>query len=363
MTRKQMTTGTIYPGIDVMKFVMAMMVVAAHVPPFPSGTFLFQVMAVVDRLAVPYFFMATGFLLFCKMDLPRMDDRRVWNYCKRMTRLYVLWNLVYLPMAVIFIKLSHQVFWSTFLKMFFLQGGFGHLWFLHACLLGILLSAGMYVRRWRFSVMLAVGCFLYVVFLCGMTYHFLYQQLVPEGTSFSAFCGVAEELLGSTRHGLFFAPVFFLLSAYVAQAVQRGRTCLGQRRAGQLFAVFFVAFLAEGFVCEAFGSPRMEGFLFAVPVVYFLFLLSLSWRSSYLAMCKCLRERSMLVYFTHVWVVYFVFRLFDPQRGAALGGQAWTALPPYACYFLTLLGALAVSEFLIRLRTHRLGGWVRYLYQ
>ena len=196
-----------------------------------------------------------------------------------------------------------------------------------------------------------------------MTYHFLYQQLVPEGTSFSAFCGVAEELLGSTRHGLFFAPVFFLLGAYVAQAVQRGRTCLGQRRAGQLFAVFFVALLAEGFVCEAFGSSRLEGFLFAVPVVYFLFLLSLSWRSSYLAMCKCLRERSMLVYYTHVWVVYFVFRLFDPHRGAALGGQAWTALPPYACYFLTLLGALAVSEFLMRLRTHRLGGWVRYLYQ
>lgn len=93
-----------YRILDVMKFVMAIVVVAVHTRPELSLSSLFvrHIFEAVYSIAVQFFFMASGFLLFRKISLPLTDDGelRIKSYLKRMCKLYVLWTIVYLPLTV-----------------------------------------------------------------------------------------------------------------------------------------------------------------------------------------------------------------------------------------------------------------------
>ena len=53
-----------YKGLDIMKFVMAIVVVAIHTRPEMScdSVFVRQIFETIYSLAVPFFFMASGFL-------------------------------------------------------------------------------------------------------------------------------------------------------------------------------------------------------------------------------------------------------------------------------------------------------------
>lgn len=93
-----------YRVLDVMKFVMAVVVVAIHTRPELSFSSLIvrNFFEAVYSIAVPFFFMASGFLLFRKISLPLTDEGklRIKSYLKRMCKLYVLWTIVYFPLTV-----------------------------------------------------------------------------------------------------------------------------------------------------------------------------------------------------------------------------------------------------------------------
>lgn len=93
-----------YRVLDVMKFVMAIVVVAIHTRPELSFSSLIvrNFFEAVYSIAVPFFFMASGFLLFRKISLPLTDEGklRIKSYLKRMCKLYVLWTIVYFPLTV-----------------------------------------------------------------------------------------------------------------------------------------------------------------------------------------------------------------------------------------------------------------------
>lgn len=87
-----------------MKFVMAIVVVAIHTRPelsfsSPVVVGLFEA---VYTIAVPFFFMASGFLLFRKISLPLNEEGelRIKSYLKKICKLYLIWTVIYLPLTV-----------------------------------------------------------------------------------------------------------------------------------------------------------------------------------------------------------------------------------------------------------------------
>ena len=103
----------------------ALLVVFIHSAPlFPISPALNQVIGHgVGRLAVPFFFIATGYFSATAL----VEDR--WRWARRIAAMYLLWTLVYAPLWLIkspdaVTALGHIVF------------GFRHLWYLPALLLG-----------------------------------------------------------------------------------------------------------------------------------------------------------------------------------------------------------------------------------
>lgn len=80
-------------GIDLVKVLMAFVVVSIHTTTWP--------LLGIREVAVPYFFLVSGFFLFGKLKGDRAEDLstiRAWTL--RILKLYLIWTAVYLPFTV-----------------------------------------------------------------------------------------------------------------------------------------------------------------------------------------------------------------------------------------------------------------------
>ena len=103
--RQMNTTGQVnarYNGFDIAKFIMAIFVVTLHAHPFSDISFGLNYIITngLTRVAVPYFFMVSGFLLFRKMSLYELDIAKIKRYLIHIFRLYVIWTIIYLPIII-----------------------------------------------------------------------------------------------------------------------------------------------------------------------------------------------------------------------------------------------------------------------
>ena len=95
-----------YPGLDLMKLVMAFFVVEIHTRPLrdvPAAEFI---VGGIEVLAVPFFFIASAFLCFRGLsgeDFATAESRgavRVRKTTGKLLRLYLTWTILFLPVTV-----------------------------------------------------------------------------------------------------------------------------------------------------------------------------------------------------------------------------------------------------------------------
>lgn len=128
------------PGIDLFRFLMAMLVILLHILPStwptpgnPWGSPRWAVVAdAVCRAAVPFFFIASGYYF-------RVDRGVAANIRRAVTRLapiYLFWMAIYLGVAVVFAPTHLPGRWQ-WLTVFDGEPGF-HLWFIPALIFALL---------------------------------------------------------------------------------------------------------------------------------------------------------------------------------------------------------------------------------
>lgn len=94
-----------YNSLDICKILMAICVVAIHTRPLEHCTTII-VNNIYDsfvRMAVPFFFLSSGFLLAQKFESSYTSQKNidtVRKYLRKIINMYVVWTVVYLPMAV-----------------------------------------------------------------------------------------------------------------------------------------------------------------------------------------------------------------------------------------------------------------------
>ena len=88
-----------YNGIDVFKLLCAFLIIVLHIKPFHTDYLGFDhlnywIQNCVCRIAVPFYFTASGFLLFRKMDFSNIDNNRIKSYCFKILRLLGTWTFL-----------------------------------------------------------------------------------------------------------------------------------------------------------------------------------------------------------------------------------------------------------------------------
>lgn len=82
-----------YDFVDLTKFILALLVIAIYARVPVAGW--------LGRTAVPYFFIMSGYFYFRKYNQLTTSSERFTHYiryAKRIIKLLVIWNLIYLPL-------------------------------------------------------------------------------------------------------------------------------------------------------------------------------------------------------------------------------------------------------------------------
>lgn len=326
-----------YPELDRFRLVAALLVVAIHTSPLLSlgETADFLLTRVAARVAVPFFLMTSGFFLL--PGLPAhggFTNRQRQALGRFFRRTALLWGaalLLYLPLNLYGGKLSANAPGEP-LRYFLLEGGFYHLWYLPAALLGMALCLAL-LRLGRTAALGAAGA-LYLVGVFGDSWWGVAAKLPPLRSFYDGLLG----FFGETRNGLFFAPLFLLLGGWLA-----GRRWPGRRAAAAGLALALGCMTAEALALHQLGLQRRDTmYLLLPPVMVFLFSLLARRRG---AGRPGLRRLSTLVYLLHPLVIVAVRGLARPL------GLWWLLVDCSPVHYLAVaVGSLLLAAALLFVR-------------
>ena len=274
-----------YNGIDLLKFICAIMVFIIHIPPFQGevsefGKYVnFGLQHFVCRVAVPFYFISSGFFLFKKMPLYELDQERIKTYCFKILRLFGTW---YVLLAV-----SSKV----------------HLWYLGATVVAIILLSLCFHFRIRLKYIYIIAGVLYVIGIFGDSYYGIIAPLENIKIFRMLFKGY-RFIFATTRNGVFMGFIFVLMGATFSHS----KTILKARTALIGFIASMLCLFVEVFLLMYNDIPiEFNMYIFLLPATFFLFSFAASIELKDRPVYKHLRNIGMVVYFSHLLVNRITF--------------------------------------------------------
>lgn len=292
-------------GLDLMKFIAAMLVVSGHVRPLLSYSLELDVFVihVLARVTIQFFFMTAGYLLFRKITFPIKDNKQnltiLYQYVKRILILYSVWFGIYTLVILVFFTNSvpFNLYGFYIFYKFLLAGS--HLWYLLALGVGMVVTFFL-LRRFSFKTVLILGALLYLVGVFGDAYYG-----VARDAGIAAPYDLYLSLFNTTRDGLFFGTFFVSAGAYfIKHDFRIRRPFIG-------YFIFLVAMTFEVFLLRAYSQPlNFNMMIFALPASVCLFSGMLEIQLKERKIYKWLRDGSLIVYLVHPLLMMVLPMLF-----------------------------------------------------
>ena len=293
-----MTKKESYSGIDYFRFIAALLIVAIHTSPLSSfsetGNFIFT--RIVSRVAVPFFFMTSGFFLISRYTC---NAEKLEAFIKKTTLIYGVAILLYIPINVYngYFKMDNLL--PNIIKDIVFDGTLYHLWYLPASIIGAAI-AWYLVKKLNYPKALMVASVLYLIGLFGDSYYGITEKISCLNSLYTYIFQVTDY----TRNGIFFAPIFFILGGFIDD--NRPQITFGKSFLG--FAISLALMLGEAMILHHFDLQRHDSmYVFLLPCMYFLFIVILHFKGKRLV---SLRTASLIIYIIHPMMIV-VIRLFS----------------------------------------------------
>ena len=290
---------TKYNSIDLGKFVMALCVIAIHTYPLANCTNP-VVLVIYDSFveaAVPFFFLATGYLLAVRMQWPYDSQESIGvirNYLFKILKLYLIWSAVYFPLAIYdYIITGRSVISSVsnYIQGLVFIGEHYNSW-----MLWYLLSA-IYALIF---ILICLRCRVspYVILAAGIIILFIgagLDVLMPSEAVLSVFLQQLRKFIshtianGRVLRGAFYIPCGMILARKKPNLWISG-------------IVFLAAFTGRCMISPVF----IKSILVAVYAAA-LFTVTVRIKLKNSELYPILRKMSTVMYFTHmyVWTFYY----------------------------------------------------------
>ena len=215
---------TVYPALDLLKLIMAVLVVAVHANPLYGidVPFASRVLNVLESVSVPFFFVVSSFLCFRGLRPAQFQERisagscRVRSTISKFVWLYFAWFLVYIPIDCLGYWLDGVSLIKAMVleaRGFFLLGE-GRLswplWYLLASVVGFILVYTMLRKGMSSRNILGIS-FLFILGGFGLS---LLLKWEGAPTAISLPVKIYSLMFGNTRNGLFEGFFYIALGMY-----------------------------------------------------------------------------------------------------------------------------------------------------
>ena len=289
-----------YPGIDVFRLIAAVLVVTIHTSTLLSLSADADLILshAIARVAVPFFFMASGFFLITRYH---KDAKPLLRFEKKTLLIYLAAIAVYLPVNIYsgYFKCGDPL--PKIIQDLVFDGTLYHLWYLPASMIGAFLAWKL-VKNGAYKRALLISGILYLIGLLGDSYYGLScsSPILANGY------GYLFQIMDYTRNGIFFAPLFFVLGGFLAER----KGVLTRVQSGVGFGISLILVCLEAVLVHHVKIVRHDAmYVFLVPCVYFLFAFLITFRGK---RRRGLRTFSLLLYLIHPLMILIV-RQFSKQ--------------------------------------------------
>lgn len=292
-----------YIAVDYCRLICAMLVVSIHLCPLTAfgeeASYWFN--HVICRLAVPFFFICSGFFLEKKI----WDKRKLCSYLLNVFILYLIYSVIYMPIAFKYFyspELEVGIKINEYIKSFFLSGTYIHLWYLLALIVAAAILFFLVTVLKMSDKALVIGAVsIYAIGVLGNGYFGLLQQNYEFPTSvYYDYIGTFQ----TTRNGVFFGLP--MMSAGYLIAKHSGRI----KNIGywKYFLISMVLLSAEAFVIYSDFDGWYKDMLFMLlpaSVTLFLAVAFTECDNNFLrSKAIYARKTSAFIYFIHM-LMYF----------------------------------------------------------
>ena len=269
-----------------MKFVMAIIVIAIHTHPECSfqSSIVKGVFEAVYSIAVPFFFMASGFLLFRKVSLPldSEGEKRIKKYLKKIVKLYLIWTAIYLPLTMYGFFMDGMPLLKSvvvFIRNILLVGEnymSWPLWYLLALIVGIGIIYGLLRLRVSKNWIVIIGILMAII---GVSLDYCKDNSIMQSITDLYF-----PLFQKTRNGFFVGYLYLSLGMFCSK--------LRKVSIWTILPIFLIGFIGM------YKDIPLSNAL----VVYALFVVSISFQSDSLSNCnsQVYRSLSSIIYYCHM---------------------------------------------------------------
>jgi len=282
-------------NFDTFRLIAAFMIVAIHTYPLTilSENIDYIFTRVLFRIAVPFFFMITGYFV---LPVALKEKEKLKTYTLKITKIYGISMLIFLPLNLYNHYFSNTN-WVGILKDIFVNGTFYHLWYFPALLLGIWITYYLLkIKNKRIKI--SVFLLLYMIGLFGDSYYGLIKNI----SFIEPLYHFIFYIFDYTRNGIFYAPIFLGIGYLVANK----EITLEKKHKIYLF-ISFLLLLLEGTLLHHYGIPRHNSMyisLIPLSILLFSFLIKTKEQTN-----KKQRNLATWIYILHPFFIVIV-RLF-----------------------------------------------------
>lgn len=322
----------IISGVDVMKFIMAFLIVDIHVqgslitpPPLQK-----YVISPIESLAVPTFFVISSFLFFRKTRYAEKQLILILHFLKRLCVLYLFWCVVWSPVIYMQKEYFHPM--SAWIPLymvrdFFFGNMFDASWFLGALLVGVPMVWGI-IRILKKDILVLIIPFLVYLYL-------QYVKELPSGWA------VPYDWYNSFKDPRLAFPGSLLWIA-MGYVMANKKVIAWMKRVKNIWAWMAVLL----FLVLTHFIPILPKVL----CVASLFVAAYTWQlPEHPQLYRRFRTYSVLFYVIHDCFKKIPKQLFGWENGFVL-------------FIVTITFCFLASEVIMRMKDVKGFGWLRYAY-
>lgn len=282
-----------YGVLDIFRIIAALLVIAIHTCPLkfidPSADFFFT--KILARIAVPFFFTVTGQFVLGGILSGKGSTSVLKHFLLKNSLTYFISILLYLPFGI-YLGQYEGIGFGGVLRDIFFDGTFYHLWYFPACIIGVLTVLALHRLLGRRGVFIAAAV-LYVIGVFGDSWYGAVQNIPVLSDIYEGVFTVSSY----TRNGVFFAPLFLVLGAYMSRLKSKPK-----RKENLILSAAALGLMtAEGFILRAMSFLRHDSMYLMLPfLVFFFYCFLLSGNTSSRPKARTL---SKYIYILHPMVI------------------------------------------------------------
>ena len=284
-----------YSNIDLFKFIFAIVVVMIHTTPFKdvSKTTDWYFNNTFANLAVPFFFVASGFLLFDKLDGIRENEvKRIKKYTVHLLRMFVTWSIIWLPWNILHfmnVNFASDVVLKYIKNLILVGGGGGAIWYLPALVIAIVIVYFMHTRIKSPTLTVIISLIPYIIGVLISSWYEIFKDKTIIDLFYKDFATV--------DNGVMLGVMFVAIGMYISRVKPQGH----KTKDLILCFSFFLLLVAEVILIKKMGYNK-NGVCNPVTlpfVTYYLFKLILSVNLRDSKIYAKLRDYSTLIFLSH----------------------------------------------------------------